>query len=214
MRPLSRRRIGKRTGAEQMPALELPDGRMLTDTTPTIAWLEQQYPEPAVIPTDPVQGFASRLVEDSAEEWLWRPTMHYRWSYRADRLHLGRKIVDEMMPAVPLPGFVKRAMVRRRQLGRYVRSDGVSRETWDHVESIYLRSLEWLEVIFAARPYLLGERPTLADFGYFASMFRHFGQDPTASAIMRARAPRVYEWQARLWNARASRVGGELVSGA
>ena len=67
-----------------MPAVELPDGRFMTDTTPMIAWLEEQHPEPPVIPRDPLQAFASRLVEDYAEEWLWRPAMHYRWSYRAD----------------------------------------------------------------------------------------------------------------------------------
>ena len=26
----------------------------------------------------------SRLLEDYADEWLWRPAMHYRWSYEAD----------------------------------------------------------------------------------------------------------------------------------
>ena len=87
------------------------------------------------------------------------------------------------------------------------------RETRAHVESIYLKSLAQLEAIFRARPYLLGELPTLADFGFFASMFRHFAQDPTASELMRARAPGVFEWQARLWNAKASRMRGALLSG-
>lgn len=35
-------------------------------------------------------------------------------------------------------------------------------------------------------------------------MFRHFAQDPTASELMRIRAPAVFEWQARLWNAGTS----------
>ena len=213
--PLSPRRtwrVRQQTGASQMPAVELPDGRFMTDTTPMIAWFEAQHPEPPVIPRDPLLAFASRLVEDYAEEWLWRPAMHYRWSYRTDRLHLSRKIVDELLPGVPLPGFVKRELIRRRQRGFYVRGDGVSRETWDHVESIYLKSLDQLEAIFRSRPYLLGELPTLADFGFFASMFRHFAQDPTASELMRERAPGVFEWQARLWNARSSRMRGALLS--
>ena len=197
----------------QLPAVELPDGRFMTDTTPIIAWLEERHPEPAVIPRDPLQGFASRLLEDYAEEWLWRPAMHYRWSYRADALHLSRKIADELAAEVPLPGFVKRALIRRRQHGGYVKGDGVSRETRDHVEGIYLKSLAQLEAIFQIRPYLLGDLPTLADFGFFASMFRHFAQDPTASELMRGRAPAVHEWQARLWNARASRLRGSLVAG-
>jgi glutathione S-transferase len=213
MGPRQARLARAQTGAAQMPLVELHDGRFMTDTTPMIAWLEQQHPEPAVIPRDPLQAFVSRLVEDYAEEWLWRPAMHYRWSYRTDRLHLSRKIVDELLADVPLPGFVKREIIRRRQLGYYVRREGVSRETREHVESIYLGSLDQLEAIFATRPYLLGDLPTLADFGFFASMFRHFAQDPTASEIMRRRAPAVFEWQARLWNARGSRLRGTLLPG-
>ena len=93
-----------------------------------------------------------------------------------------------------------------------MRRDGVTRETWDHVESIYFQTLERLSDIFANRPFLLGQSPTLSDFGFFASMFRHFSQDPTAAEHMRKRAPAVFEWQARLWNCRASQVRGELVS--
>ena len=206
------RHLKAETGAAQMPAIELPDGRLMTDTTPMIDWFEQQYPETPVIPTDPILRFLSFLIEDYAEEWLWRPAMHYRWSYKADRLHLARKIVDELMADEPGPAFLKRAFIRRRQHVEYVRRDGVSAQTWDHVESIYLNTLDRLEAIFADRPFLLGQSPTLGDFGFFASMFRHFSQDPTASDIMRLRAPNVFSWQARLWNARANSIGtGALV---
>ena len=37
-----------------------------------------------------------------------------------------------------------------------------------------------------------------------APMFRHFAQDPTPSEIMRERAPAVFEWVARMWNAKPS----------
>ena len=205
-------RLQSETGAAQMPAVELADGRFMTDTTPMIQWFESNYPEAPVIPTDPILRFVSFLIEDYAEEWLWRPAMHYRWSYKTDRLHLSRKIVDELLADAPQPGFLKRAFIRRRQHNEYVKRDGVDATTWDHVESIYLDTLDRLEAIFACRPYLLGARPTLGDFGFFASMFRHFSQDPTASDIMRARAPGVFAWQARLWNARASSNTGELVS--
>ena len=107
------------------------------------------------------------------------------------------------MPGIPLPRFAKRFVIRRRQHGRYVRNDGVTRKTWDHVEGTYFKTLDQLEAIFAKRSYLLSEVPSLTDFGFFASMFRHFSQDPTASELMRQRAPGVFEWQSRIWNARA-----------
>ena len=206
-------RLQKETGANQVPAVELPDGRFMTDSTPMIDWFEARYPEPAVIPLDPLQAFVSRLVEDYAEEWLWRPAMHFRWSYRRDAYLLSRTIAEDHVAGYPLPGFVKRFVIRLRQRGFYVRRDGVTRETWAHVESIYFRTLDRLSRIFADRPFLLGSAPTLADFGFFASMFRHFSQDPTAAEIMRQRAPMVFEWQARLWNARANGVAGGLVEG-
>src|SRR5215471_12373998 len=58
--------IPQATGAAQMPAVLLPDGRWMTDTTPMIEWLETQVPDPAVIPSDPLQAFASYLLEDYA----------------------------------------------------------------------------------------------------------------------------------------------------
>jgi len=197
------RTLPKKTGAQQMPAVELPDGRWMTDTTPILEWLETARPEPEVIPRDPLQAFASRLLEDYADEWLWRPALHYRWSYAADAHLLSRRIADEMLGPMPLPGAAKRWLIRRRQCRRYVKGDGVTPETRAHVEGIYLRTLDALESIFRTRSFLLGGRPTLADFGFFASMFRHFSLDPTPSSLMRERAPSVFEWVARLWNARS-----------
>jgi len=213
MTPRARLRVARATGTPQMPAVLLPDGRWMTDTTPMIAWLETQVPEPAVLPDDPLQAFASRLLEDYADEWLWRPALHYRWSHRGDALLLSRRIVDEMLPRVPVPGGLKRLAIRRRQSRRYLRGDGVTAATRPHVESVYLRTLDQLEAILASRPFLLGARPSLADFGFFASMFRHFALDPTPAALMLARAPAVYAWVGRLWNARASRSGGALAAG-
>jgi glutathione S-transferase len=203
------------TGVAQVPALRLADGRWLTDSTPVIAWLDARYPDVPVIPRDPACAFFSRLLEDYADEWLWRPAMHYRWSYSESALHQSRVLAvdDENARKSPIPGFVKRYLIRNRQRKLFTTGDGVTRETWDHVEKIYLDSLAQLTAIFDDRPYLLGARPTLADFGFFGPMFRHFAMDPTSARIMRETAPAVFEWVARLWNARASRSAGELLDG-
>ena len=57
--------------------------------------------------------------------------------------------------------------------------------------------------MLAHRPFLLGNAPSLADYGMMGPMFRHFGQDPTPAEIMRQRAPLVFEWVARMWHAEA-----------
>ena len=203
--------LARATGVAQVPGLRLADGRWLTDTTPIIAWLDARYPDTAVTPRDPVAAFFSRLLEDYADEWLWRPAMHYRWDYPEGAFHASRVLADELSGRVRLPGFVKRHLVRSRQRRLFTKGDGVSPATWDHVEAIYLDSLAQLGAILETRPYLLGTRPSLVDFGFFGPMFRHFAQDPPSARIMRETAPAVYEWTARVWNARAGATGGELL---
>ena len=41
-----RAEIGRQTGTTQMPAARLADGRWMSDTTPMIAWFEEQQPAP------------------------------------------------------------------------------------------------------------------------------------------------------------------------
>jgi glutathione S-transferase len=205
--------IPEKTGAQQMPAAELADGRWMTDTTPMIAWFEEQYPQYPIVPADPVQAYICQLIEDYADEWLWRPAMHYRWSYPHGRQLLSTVIVDELFADIPAPTAIKRWKIRRRQKTNFVDKDGVNAATRDHVERAYLGLLDILEPVFQQRAFLFGERPTLADIGLFGPMFRHFSQDPEPAAIMREKAPAVNEWVARMWNARGARLSGSLEQG-
>lgn len=202
------RRVARATGLAQMPALELTDGRWLTDSTAIIEALDPVWPAAAVLPEDPLQLFFSRLLEDYADEWLWRPALHYRWSFQPDARLMSHRIAAEMLRDLPLPLALRRALILARQRRTYVTGDGITPATRAHVESIYARNLVFLQTMLQSRPFLLGGRPTLADFGFFASMFRHFALDPTPARIMRDRAPAVFAWVARLWNARASVPAG------
>ena len=204
--------LARATGVAQVPGLQLADGRWLTDTTPIINWLNNQYPEFEVIPKKPILAFFCRLVEDYADEWLWRPAMHYRWDYEESAAHQSRVLIDEAAGHVPLPRVLKQNIIRNRQRALFTRGDGVSPETWDHVEKSYLDTLTQLATMFDSRPFLLGDRPCLADFGMFGPAFRHFSMDPTSARIMRETAPSVFEWVARVWNARAGNMQGDLLA--
>ncbi len=187
-------------GAAQIPSLRLADGTWMSDTTVILQWLDARYPDRELIPRDPTLRFLSLLLEDYADEWLWRPAMHYRWDYEESAQLQSRVIAQEGGRGQPYPELLKRYVIRNRQRGLFTRGDGVSRETWDHVESVYLDTLAQFTTILRERPYLLGDRPSLADFGFFGPMFRHFSMDPTSARIMRETAPTVYEWVARVWN--------------
>ena len=191
--------LKEKVGSVQMPIVDREDGRWMSDTTPILFELEKEHPDNPIMPEDPIVGFIARLIEDYADEWLWRPAMHYRWSYPYSRELISNILVDEISVPVPFPRFVVRRMIRRRQVKYFTKKDGVSASTWDHVEQGYFNALDYMSRVLEQRPYILGTKPSLADFGLMAPMFRHFSQDPDPEEIMRARAPLVYEWVARMW---------------
>ncbi len=201
-------RIGPRTGIVEVPVVERADGVFLRDTTAMIEWFEARYTAAPVLPEDPAAAYLCRLLEDYADEGLWRPALYYRWAFPKDALLNARRFTEEFLHLPLTPSFVMRFRVRRRQQHEYLTREGITAENRADVEKHYRDELADLETILRTRPFLFGQRPSLADFGYFASMFRHFGIDPTPARIMRDEAPGVYEWVARLWNARASRIGG------
>lgn len=200
----SMRRCARHTGVVQVPQVECPDGSWLVDTSLILEHLEEVRPEPALSPRIASLRFVSLLLEDFADEWLWRPAMHYRWSFE-ENARLMSAWLAEHTAGRRAPRWLQRRFWRRRQYGTFVAGDGVTRSTRGAVEALYLDALAALEPIFAARPYVLGERPTQADFGFFGPLFRHFASDPVPARILRARAPGVQEWIARMWNARPER---------
>ena len=201
------RRIAPRTGLVEVPVVERADGVLLRDSTAMIEWFEKHYPHAPVLPDDPAAAYLCRLLEEYADEGLWRPAMYYRWAFKKDALLDARRFTEDFMKFPLTPSAVLRWTARRRQQRAYIRGLGVTAENRGDVERHYRDELADLEAVFRLRPFLFGERPSLADFGYFASMFRHFAIDPTPARIMRNQAPAVYEWVARMWNARAERLG-------
>lgn len=190
---------GRATGFLQMPQVELPDGSWLTDTTLIIRHLEREHPEPAITPRDPTVRFVSRLLEDFGDEALWRPALYYRWAFDDDARLMSARLARGMLRDVPLPFFLRRQFILRRQQLVYLRRDGVTPHTRSAIEELYRQTLDAMEQALDAHPFVMGARPTEADFGLFGSMFRHFFSDPTPSRLMRERAPRTLAWVARLW---------------
>ena len=192
------------TGFFQIPQVECPDGSWLVDTSLIIEYLDQQHPEPRTTPTDPSANFIALLLEDYADEWLWRPAMHYRWSFD-NGAELLSSWLSEHSPETDVSLAEKKATWIARQKGTFVDGDGVTEENRAAVESSYHHALSTLETLFEKRDFILGDRPTQADFGFMGPMFRHFFCDPDPARIMRDTAPGVHEWVARMWNMKPQR---------
>ena len=193
------------TGLMKVPVIRLPDGRWLKDTTPMIDWFEAQHPDPPVVPKAPVLRFLSKLIEDYADEWCWRAALYWRWRPPETRRLLMRRIGAEVLPDFPAPSWLSGWYYGRRQIATYLDGDGVSAETEPVVEQSYLDLLDAMNELLQDQPFLLGSHPSLVDIGLFGPMFRHYAQDPAPSRVMEERAPGVYAWVGRVWNARASR---------
>ncbi len=199
-------RIRRHTGVMKMPAIELAEGGWLIDSSWMMRWLEDRHPTPPVRLEDPGEEFVASLLEDYGDEWLWRPAMWWRWVPPLSQRQLGRKIARQFFGPI-LNGLVG-AWFAWRQRREWLYADGVTRRSDGWVRQLYLDELSCLQAVFERRPFVLGHRPTWADFGYFGPMFRHFGNDPEPAEVMRREAPAVYEWLARVWRGDAGEASG------
>jgi glutathione S-transferase len=178
-----------------VPVLVDSEERVLQDSTPMIEALEAAYPEPSIRPDDPALGFLAALIEDYADEWLNKAMFHYRWSYPADQESAAHRLAEMLFEGVEAPEGVE-AAIAARMSGR-LHHVGSTAETAPVIEGSFTRLIEILEQHMAARPYLFGARPCLADFG-LAAQLGQLLSDPTPGAILRSRAPRVAAWIARM----------------
>jgi glutathione S-transferase len=185
-----------------VPLVVAEDGTAWQDSTPIIEHFEALYPEPSIHPDDPALAFVSALIEEYGDEWGNKPMFHFRWFYEADRKSAGERLARAMMPGLDdasLPGAVE--MVCSRMVPRLALV-GSSAETKDQIEASFARQLAILERHLASRKYLFGARPAFGDFGLFAQLHQ-CSTDPTPGARMRAEAPAVLAWIARMLEPKA-----------
>src|SRR5439155_585749 len=141
------------------------------DSTPVIDALEAPHPGPSIDPSEPAPAFRSALVEEYADEWDNEPMFHYRWFYEPEQVAAADRIARETMPGATeeaLGGACE--MIRQRMVPR-LSFVGSSEQTNDLIEGSFRRQLAILEVHFAQRRYLFGDRPAFADFGLFAQLY-------------------------------------------
>src|SRR5271156_3368114 len=64
-----------------VPVVKTSGGEFMWDTTAMIHHLESRFPEPRVLPTDPVLRFIDYVLEDALDEWFYRPAVGSRWVF-------------------------------------------------------------------------------------------------------------------------------------
>jgi glutathione S-transferase len=190
-----------------IPVVHVPREGWAWDTTDLLYHLERRFPEPALLPEDPVQRFLDAALEDFADEWLYRPAVGSRWHFAENHAVGGFELARDATHELPL-GADEAYRLVRQHVTATTAPFGVTAE---NVQAWIDESLRpWQRAagaLLARRPYLFGERPALADFAFFGGCAAHFANDPLCRRWLDADAPALVKHTQRLLEPGAQRFG-------
>lgn len=201
-----RKEVEAKAGTRLMPVVVTPEEEWMWDSTPIALEMERRFLDSAILPPSPALYAATRILEDFFDEWPTRQALHFRWfhdecvqvaggSLARDSAGVpqgaeldaeGEKMVGEVLDVIKRWG---------RSTAEKV---GAGADKHAEMEGEYLRLVELLDAHFAAHPFLLGPRPSLADFALWGGLEAHFLFDPIPKALTEAHAPNVCAFHQRL----------------
>lgn len=199
-----------RTGVRYIPVLVTPDDQVIQDSTEIIDYLEQRFPDKPIYPAGPRQRLVALLLEVYGDEWLVNPAMLYRWMIEENRqfaiAEFGRTRLPEASPEEQYAAGLEASAPFAGVLPRL----GITAHSRAAIEASYLALLDELNLHFSRHDYLLGDRPSIGDFGLIGPLYAHLYRDPASGRLMRERAPQVARWVERMVSAAASHDGDFL----
>lgn len=181
----------------RIPTLELPGNTYIQDGTIIIDHFEKQPEISSTLPPTPRQKIIALLFDVIGMEGLLRPAMHYRWNfpeYNDDFLQKSFSSMSALGTHDPMEA-AKIGMARMRE---GCIAFGAVPETFAVVEELFMEVLDLLDKHFSQVPYLLGGKPSIADFGLIAPFYGHLTRDPYPSSMIKKRAHRVFRWAERM----------------
>ena len=196
------RALIKKMGLEEPKPILLPvlvfdiDGknRAITDSTPIIRHLENEFSVRRVIPSDPKLNFLNYVLEDFGDEWVTKYMFHYRWHFEDD--------IEKAGTVLPLMHDVSLENKSHLEFKKYFSELQTSRlwvvgsnnKTAPIIEESYKRFLNQLETCLSINPFLFGNRPSSSDYAIYGQLTQLIGFDPTSSAIAHNISPRAISW--------------------
>ena len=172
-----------------IPVVTGPEGELMWDSTTIIEHLDHTTTEARrVLPDNSALRFVAYLLDDFSDEWFYRPAVGSRWSYPANTEAAGWQIAEELSAVLGLPG----ALVRENVVETMTASLPKLGVTPDNVDAWMSEALTpWLRAIDAhlGDGYLLGDRPSIADFAVFGANVAHFVGDPYCRNLVDEHGP-------------------------
>ena len=208
--------IELRTGSGAIPALVTPEDWPLADSTPIARLLHQRYPGKPIIPAGPVQRMAALILEDWFDEWFMRVAMYTRWNFPESVEALvgsgvSARVLDKPWHAVteseyreikPLvdESLQRISTFRQRMTTEVAQAYGTTLEQGQDIMVWFGQFLDDMQRHLQHHPYLLGDRPCVADFVISGGYAAHFGNDTWPREFTLQRQPAVLAFAERLWD--------------
>ena len=201
--------IEARTGTHFIPALLTPEKWMIHDTIALGPLLNDRFKSIPVIPATPTQRACCFILEDAFNHWLGRICVHTRWCYPENVAWVGPRFganrllnrsIEEPFTEQELKDLAPVGEFMYQSFGKNVCDyNGVGPEQAEAVSRDFNALLEALDAHFSHHPFLLGDRPCLADFALAGACKAHFVTDPIPLSWLGDYRDAVIEYTARLF---------------
>ncbi len=166
----------------------------VTDSTPIIRRLENEFEGRSVIPNDPALSFLNYLLEDFGDEWVTKYMFHYRWHFEKDAENAASLLpLNNNVNLDPEIWETFKDAIGSRQIER-LWVVGSNNTTAPIIEESYKRFLKIMENHLENLPFLLGTRPSSSDFAIYGQLTQLIGFDPTSRHLAHEISLRTVAW--------------------
>ena len=164
-----------------IPLLVEADGRTAQDSTQIMERLDAAHPAPTARPDETALGFIACLLEDWADEWLNKISLHYRWADENDRIAAAQASVAAVYPNGAPEGA---AEVIAARMAAKLPVAGAGLDNAAALEAAFKEAVALLDAHLLTRQFLLGGLPCGADFA-LAAQLNQLQKDARSAAILR-----------------------------
>ncbi len=175
-------RIRQLTGSHIYPVLICPDGVILRDGCDIVAALEKRHPARPVIPADPLLYLVSLITELIADCFILEGAMTTRWCHDRNAEWAKRLFSQVSSERVKDAQLRQRGIDNGVRIGTSIRRRFAALAGTDYDPQLHINAtrdiLSRLDAHLTKTPFLLGDRPSLADLGMLNAMYGHLYRDP------------------------------------
>jgi glutathione S-transferase len=183
----------------KLPALSI-DGQVIVDSTTIAEALEQRFPTPPLIPSNPKDRALMHVIEDWADESLYFYEIAIRCGFPENAPQRGRDLTAH--DAGPLKPLLR--AVAPKAVMKIAETQGIGRKEKAAILADTARHFDAITGLLDGGEWLVGDALSLADIAVFVQV-ECFRPDAAVGAMIAAR-PALDGWLKRVERATAPRA--------